>query len=176
MDITCHSITWQMVADVADIIHSSQLKSDVSKLGPIKEELMKQDREDIDWSKLKLIVAQIKCDIGVNDVGMLKWTDTMAKNYINEKKSLSETGDSIDKPSKTESSKENICDNKKVESVEDKSNKLCQAKDGNNEAAPDLKRSDSSLKRKRELPQWMSCSEGRKEMAQKKVKTNTLFK
>ena len=46
---------------------------------------------------------------------------------------------------------------------------------GNIAVVPPLIRSDSS-KRKRELPEWMSRSSGRKEMALKKMKSNSLFK
>ena len=34
---------------------------------------MKQDREDIDWGKLRLIVGKMKRDIGVTGDGCLSW-------------------------------------------------------------------------------------------------------
>ena len=43
------------MAAAAEVILSPQLKHFV-----LQEELMNQDREDIDWAKLKLIVSKFK--------------------------------------------------------------------------------------------------------------------
>merc|ERR1719342_1911470 len=165
VDITCQGLEVcnRMIADVAEIIHKSLIKSDVSKLGPIKEELMKQDREDVDWPKLRLIVAKLKCDLGLTDDGILKWNDDIANEYISEKRSDIKS-DVVPKTIADESTKTNP----KIEATSNVSS-------GNIAVVPTLVRSDSS-KRKRELPEWMSCSSGRKEMALKKMKSNSLFK
>ena len=47
---------------------------------------MKQDREDIDWAKLKLIVSKFKKDFGISEEGRLAWTDGIAQNFVTELK------------------------------------------------------------------------------------------
>ena len=47
---------------------------------------MKQDREDIDWAKLKLIVSKFKKDFGLSEEGMLDWTGEIAQNFVTELK------------------------------------------------------------------------------------------
>ena len=47
---------------------------------------MNQDREDIDWAKLKLIVSKIKKDFGFSEDGRLDWTDEIAQNFVTELK------------------------------------------------------------------------------------------
>ena len=42
---------------------------------------MKQDREDIDWTKLKLIVSKFKKDFGLSEEGRLDWTEELAKHF-----------------------------------------------------------------------------------------------
>ena len=42
---------------------------------------MKQDREDIDWAKLKLIVSKFKKDFGLSEEGRLNWTEELAQNF-----------------------------------------------------------------------------------------------
>jgi len=179
VDITSKGleVTNTMIADVAKIIHTTIIKSDVSRLGLVKEELMKQDREDVDWPKLKLIVAKLKSDIGVTEEGILKWNDEIANNYVCEKRA--ERSD-IKQTLRIDSGKEilsnltnTITDDstKASNNTEATSNSIS----ASNMEIPSLTRSDSS-KRKRELPEWMSCASGRKEMALKKMKSNSLFK
>merc|ERR1719300_1701224 len=180
VDITCQGleVSSRMIADVAELIHKSLIKSDVSKLGPIKEELMKQDREDVDWPKLRLIVAKLKCDVGVTDDGILKWNDDLANEYISEKRN--DIKNDIVPKTNTDSGKEILTN--LTNTIADESTKTnpkieaaSNVSSGNIAVVPPLVRSDSS-KRKRELPEWMSCSSGRKEMALKKMKSNSLFK
>ena len=47
---------------------------------------MNQDREDIDWAKLKLIVSKFKKDFGCSEEGRLDWTDEIAQNFVTELK------------------------------------------------------------------------------------------
>ena len=47
---------------------------------------MKEDREDIDWAKLKLIVSKFKKDFGVSGEGRLDWTEEIAQNFVTELK------------------------------------------------------------------------------------------
>ena len=47
---------------------------------------MNQDREDIDWAKLKLIVGKFKKDFGFSEEGRLVWTDEIAQNFVKELK------------------------------------------------------------------------------------------
>ena len=76
---------------------------------------MKLDKEDIDWGKLRLIVAKIKLVFGVTEGGMIKWNDNMVRNYINELRkvvatispSLKNCMDEMKKVAAPESCKEN---------------------------------------------------------------------
>ena len=43
----------------------------VSRLGPVKEELAKSGREDIDWGKLSLAIARLKAEHKVTEEGIL---------------------------------------------------------------------------------------------------------
>jgi len=66
-------VTHEIVAAVARVVWSPPISSDVSRLGPVKEELMKADREDIDWGKLRLAIGRLKSEHGVSEEGILKW-------------------------------------------------------------------------------------------------------
>ena len=158
---------------------------------------MKQDREDIDWGKLRLIVGKMKREIGVSGDGCLSWNDEMSRNYIVENKHV---GDSDRKSGQFSSSckenkssnisssvNSNICTtsvNSNVNSdpvkevsrpsYPDTSNKI--PSQSSNEAVSSSSGSSDSGKRKRELPQWMACAQLKKENSQKRMKTNSLFK
>ena len=47
---------------------------------------MKQERPDIDWCKLRLILARLKRDFGVSATGRLNWTLDIAQNFLTEMK------------------------------------------------------------------------------------------
>ena len=47
---------------------------------------MKEEREDIDWAKLKLIVSKFKKDFGFSEEGRLDWTGEIAQNFVTELK------------------------------------------------------------------------------------------
>ena len=118
---------------------------------------MKQDKEDIDWGKLRLIVAKIKMDFGVTDGGKIKWNLDLAKNFIHEQRQMAE-------PASPYASKENCGD-----SNEGINNKPTLSESN----PPPLTKSDSS-KRKREIPEWMMRSVPK--VNSKKMKANSLFK
>ena len=42
---------------------------------------MKQDREDINWNKLELIVSKFKKDFGLSEEGKLAWTVELAQHF-----------------------------------------------------------------------------------------------
>lgn len=146
----------------------------------IQEELMKQDKEDIDWGKLRLIVAKIKMDFGVTDGGKIKWNLDLAKNFIHEQRQMAE-------PASPYASKENRGDSNEgiKESQNRDSNSACSNYNpnashiSNNKPTlsesnpPPLTKSDSS-KRKREMPEWMMRSVPKDNS--KKMKANSLFK
>eukprot|EP00092_Neocalanus_flemingeri_P014346 GFUD01015474.1.p1 GENE.GFUD01015474.1~~GFUD01015474.1.p1 ORF type:complete len:1050 (+),score=352.66 GFUD01015474.1:77-3226(+) len=67
-------ITQEIVATVASVVWEPPVSSDVSRLGAVKEELVKKDREDIDWGKLRLAVARLKTEHGVTEEGIIKWS------------------------------------------------------------------------------------------------------
>lgn len=83
VDIASYGVNSDMIAQVVEVISGPVINSDISRLAPIKEELMKVDREDIDWGCLKLVVAKLKTDFGVSDDGRrLRWTDETIKSYM----------------------------------------------------------------------------------------------
>ena len=153
---------------------------------------MKLDKEDIDWGKLRLIVAKIKLVFGVTEGGMIKWNDSMVRNYINELRkvvatispSLKNCMDEMKKVAAPESCKENRGDHR--EGISDSSssvntNRLPETSDfgakhtlsESNPPPPPLTKSDSS-KRKRELPEWMTRAAPKDNS--KRMKSNSLFK
>ena len=153
---------------------------------------MKQDREDIDWGKLRLIVGKMKRDIGVAGDGRLSWNDEISRNYIVENKHVGDsdrsTGQFSSSSKENKSVNSNICTtsvNSNVNSdlvkevnrpsYPDTSNKILSSQ-YSNEAVSSSSGSSESGKRKRELPQWMACAQLKKENSQKRVKTNSLFK
>jgi len=73
INIGCLGVTPEMVQTVARIVWEPPISSDVSRLGPVKEELVKADREDIDWGMLKLALGRLKAEHGVSEEGILKW-------------------------------------------------------------------------------------------------------
>ena len=153
---------------------------------------MKLDKEDIDWGKLRLIVAKIKLVFGVTEGGMIKWNDSMVRNYINELRkvvatispSLKNCMNEMNKVAAPVSCKENRRDSK--EGISDSSssvntNRLPETSgfgakhtlSESNPPPPPLTKSDSS-KRKRELPAWMMRAAPQDNS--KRMKSNSLFK
>ena len=153
---------------------------------------MKLDKEDIDWGKLRLIVAKIKLVFGVTEGGMIKWNDSMVRNYINELRkvvatispSLKNCMNEMNKVAAPVSCKENQADSK--EGISDPSssvntNRLPETSgfgakhtlSESNPPPPPLTKSDSS-KRKRELPAWMTRAASQDNS--KRMKSNSLFK
>ena len=109
----------------------------------------------------------------------MKWNDDIANDYVSEKRNDIKS-DIIVPKTNTDSGKEILTN--LTNTIADESTKTnpkieatSNVSSGNIAVVPPLIRSDSS-KRKRELPEWMSCSSGRKEMALKKMKSNSLFK
>ena len=45
---------------------------------------MALEREDIDWGKLRLIIAKFKYDFGSTEDGKLCWTSDFAENFVAE--------------------------------------------------------------------------------------------
>jgi len=66
-------VTHEMVAAVARAVWEAPISSDVSRLGPVKEELAKSGREDIDWGKLRLAIGRLKAEHKVTEEGILRW-------------------------------------------------------------------------------------------------------
>ena len=182
VDVLKLSITCAMIADVAEIIVSDPILSEVARLGPVKEELMKQDREDVDWSKLRLIVAKIKVDIGVTEDGRLKWSEEEAKHYIDEKRieaskeeTLAPTVLSIEVIEEKDEPKENQSDNIKT-TVESPSSVNIESNPSKNLVKDEIPQ-DVGVKRKRELPEWMTKpSVAAKNVPAKRPKTSGIFK
>jgi len=257
-------VTPKVVAAVASVVWESPINSDVSRLGPVKEELVKNDREDIDWGMLKMAVTTLKLEHGVTDEGILKWDKTDFLNYggkemepevaryIPQKFTGDKFGPSkimskhtyrqeIDKKNqeraameKTNNEEEQkFARNKALqdeldeyEALQDEINLGSKEKENSlkiaaaclkesNQASTNWDQTDNkndfksklaefkaseditpgaangnsssratagsappfpAVKRKKELPAWMSSSQGKTEMAQKKMKTNSLFK
>ena len=109
---------------------------------------MNQDREDIDWAKLKLIVSKFKKDFGISEEGRLAWTDEIAQNFVTELKlklkfDNNPTSNLMDQEGDSSNEKQN----EKVEEVSD--TKVSQTE-------------------KRKMPGWMFSSTN--DMAVKKKK------
>ena len=66
-------VTHEIVAAVARAVWDPPISSDVSRLGPVKEELAKSGREDIDWGKLRLSIGRLKAEHKVTEEGILMW-------------------------------------------------------------------------------------------------------
>ena len=65
-------MTHEIIAAVARVVWEVPFSSDVSRLGPVKEELAKSGREDIDWGKLRLAIARLKAEHKVTEEGILE--------------------------------------------------------------------------------------------------------
>jgi len=79
VDLVKLGVTQEIVGAVASCLWEPPISSDVSRLGPVKEELVLRDREDIDWGKLKLALSRIKMEHGLTEEGTLKWDK---KDYL----------------------------------------------------------------------------------------------
>ena len=55
---------------------------------------MKDDREDIDWGTLRLIVASFKREFGLTENGRLGWTKDIAESFVAEMRSKISPGKS----------------------------------------------------------------------------------
>jgi len=148
-------VTDQVMAEVTKVLWNSPISSDVSRLGPVKEELEAQGSE-VDWGKLRIAANKLKTVHGISQDGKLSWAESEYRSYqVNNNTVLEnaqkEIGNSV--ISTSSSIKEKTCE-------------------GENE----IRDETNQVNRKRVLPDWMSSGEGRKEMAVKKLKTNSLFK
>ena len=72
-------VTKEILTVVARVVWEPPISSDVSGLGPVKYELVKKERGDIDWGKLRLAVGRLKVEYGVTEEGILRWT---SKDYL----------------------------------------------------------------------------------------------
>ena len=154
---------------------------------------MKLDKEDIDWGKLRLIVAKIKLVFGVTEGGIIKWNDSMVKNYVSELRKVVATVSPTVKSCMNEMKKVAApasCKENRGDSIDGLSVSLSESPNPNSrrEASgfsakqtltlseanpPSLTKSDS-LKRKRELPAWMTRAAPNDNS--KRMKSNSLFK
>jgi len=82
VDIAVLGVTADIVAKVARVIHHEAVNSDVSRLSPIKHELELTGLGDITYDQLKLIIARLKVEHGVNSEGVLQWTDEQYQSYL----------------------------------------------------------------------------------------------
>ena len=109
---------------------------------------MKEEREDIDWAKLKLIVSKFKKDFGCSEEGKLDWTGEIAQNFVTELKlKLKQENNPASNLMDDEGDSSNEKQNEKVELVSD--SKVTQPE-------------------KRKMPDWMFSSSS--DMAVKKKK------
>ena len=151
---------------------------------------MKLDKEEIDWGKLRLIVAKIKLVFGVTEEGIIKWNDSMVKNYVSELRKVVSTVSPRVKSCMNDmkrvaapESKENRGDNNKGFNVSGSvdPNRLPEATNYSTKISPTLIESNhpspltksDSAKRKRELPAWMTRAAP---SDNKRMKSNSLFK
>lgn len=150
---------------------------------------MKLDKEDIDWGKLRLIVAKIKLVFGVTEGGIIKWNDSMVKNYVSELRKVVATVSPTVKSCMNEMKKVAApasCKENRGDSIDGLSVSLSVSPNSRQEAfsakqtltlsesnPPPLTKSDSS-KRKRELPAWMTRAAPNDNS--KRMKSNSLFK
>ena len=152
---------------------------------------MKLDKEEIDWGKLRLIVAKIKLVFGVTEEGIIKWNDNMVRNYVSELSKVVSTVsprvkncmNDMKRVAAPESSKENRGDNNKGfnASTSVNPNRLPEAANSSTKISPTLSESNplppltksDSAKRKRELPAWMTRAAP---SDNKRMKSNSLFK
>ena len=152
---------------------------------------MKLDKEDIDWGKLRLIVAKIKLVFGVTEGGIIKWNDSMVKNYVSELRKVVATVSPTVKSCMNEMKKVAApasCKENRGDSIDGLSVSLSVSPNDRQEASgfnakqtltlsesnpPPLTKSDSS-KRKRELPAWMTRAAPNDNS--KRMKSNSLFK
>ena len=150
---------------------------------------MKLDKEDIDWGKLRLIVAKIKLVFGVTEGGIIKWNDSMVKNYVSELRkvvaTVSPTVKSYMQEMKKVAAPVSFKENR-GDSIDGLSVSLSVSPNSRQEAfsakqtltlsesnPPPFTKSDSS-KRKRELPAWMTRAAPNDNS--KRMKSNSLFK
>ena len=153
---------------------------------------MKLDKEDIDWGKLRLIVAKIKLVFGVTEGGIIKWNDSMVRNYVNELRKVVATVSPTVKSCMNEMKKVAApasCKENRGDSINGLSVSLSVSPNSRQEASgfgskqtltlsesnppPPITKSDSS-KRKRELPAWMTRAAPNDNS--KRMKSNSLFK
>ena len=102
---------------------------------------MIQEREDIDWAKLKLIVCKFKKDFGVSEEGKLDWTGEIAQNFVTELKL---------KLKQDKNPASDILDNE-GDSSNEKQNEIV-------DEVSDIKVEQVSQPVKRKMPGWMFSS------------------
>jgi len=81
LDIAELNVSEAMMGNVAKVIWSPPIASDVSRLGPIKTELDLIDCE-VDFGQIRLIVSRLKLEHGVNEEGVLQWKDGDWSQYL----------------------------------------------------------------------------------------------
>ena len=153
---------------------------------------MKLDKEDIDWGKLRLIVSKLKLVFGVTEGGVIKWNESMVRNYITElRKVVATVSPTVMKcmnemnkvAASPMSCKENRGDGREgirdsSSSMSSRPRRLPQTSEGLNAKStltasnpPTLTKSESS---KRKLPEWMTRAAPVDNA--KRMKSNSLFK
>lgn len=75
VDLQPFGITLRETAAVATAIWEEPIKSDVSRLSPIKAELEARGFSDISWEKLKLIIAKLEAEHRVSESKVLMWKE-----------------------------------------------------------------------------------------------------
>ena len=211
-------VTPEIVAAVAKVVWEPPINSDINRLGPVKDELNRCDREDIDWSHLRLSVARLKAEHGVSQEGILKWRQADYDGYAASCSKPTEaryipqkfTGDKLgpsrilssqsqyqsyeSKPKETsplESTRRFISEQKVddeswrgkslVKDVVNRDTEIKENQSINSSIVREVQTMSKSeilpsTKRKKELPAWMMSAEAKREMAVKKMKSNSLFK
>jgi len=73
IDIAALGVTPDIMSTVVRVIHDTTIKSDVSRLSPIKHELELLNLNHVTWDLLKLVISRLKVEHGVTPEGTLEW-------------------------------------------------------------------------------------------------------
>jgi len=188
-------ITPQIVTIVVKTIWSSPISSNVARLSPIKEELdMLWGDLNIDYSKLKLVVVQLKREHGCSEEGILQWNQDDYQRYVISKKPVKTIPVRTMEPKETTSTPPKATVAKTFKFTPTKSKLDTDPIHGDQENTrlePSQNQSHAKTvvttklqpavpvttsPPKKRLPEWLCNPEQRKAIMAKKMKTNSLFK
>jgi len=182
-------VTPSVVREVARVLYTPPISSHVARLGPVKEELDSQlGKDQVGWSVLRLVVAQLRREHGCSEEGVLAWGEEDFRRYCGNRRpgaaasSTPCSSDSHTATTSTSSATSGILTPVTTNTSTAPRPVVTAVLASGGVTKVEVKEEEGSSGvvkvegQKRQLPGWMGDPALKKEAMAKKMKTNSLFK